>query len=71
MSRAFDLESSRTVEDAVFLRAQAQKCRALARGQVDERTQANLLALAEEYEDQARRMEGGPAAEPPPAPRPE
>lgn len=57
------------VEDAAFLRAQAKKCRALARGQVDERTQANLLALAEEYEEQARRLET--PNEPPPAPRPE
>ena len=55
------------MEDAAAFRAQARKCRALAQGQVDERTRANLLALAEEYEAQARRLE--PPDEPPPTPR--
>ncbi len=55
---------------AAQLRAQAAKCRALARRATDRQVAANLLSLAAEYDGEADRLE---PADPPslPTPRPE
>ena len=53
------------MESAAHFRAEAAKCRALARYARDRMTARNLLALAEDYEAQARWLEPAPVAEPP------
>jgi hypothetical protein len=45
------------MESAAELRAQAAKCRALAKQARDRMTVKNLLALAEDYEAQAQTLE--------------
>ena len=57
------------MESAAHYRSEAAKCRTLARTARDEVTMKNLLALADDYEDQADALER--VAEPRPAPRPE
>ena len=51
------------MESADHFRAEAAKCRALARYARDRMTVRNLLALAEDYEAQARRLEPSPVAD--------
>ena len=53
------------MESAAHFRAEAARCRDLARHARDEMTARNLLALAEEYDAQAQRLEDEPEAEPP------
>ena len=53
------------MESAAEFRAQAAKCRALAKQARDHMTVKNLLALAEEYEAQAKALESGPLPQPP------
>ena len=48
-----------------YFRAQAAKCRDLASRTHDEGTAANLRMLATDYEEEARKLEAGPDAEPP------
>ena len=43
--------------DAAHLRAEAAKCRSLAKGARDKMIAKNLLALAGEYEEEAERAE--------------
>jgi len=52
------------MESAAEFRAQAAKCRALAKQARDRMTVKNLLALAEDYEAQAEGIEGGPVPRP-------
>ena len=58
------------MQGAAHFRTEAAKCRTLARVARDRMTEKNLLALAEEYEAQARQLEAESGAEPP-MPRPE
>ena len=53
------------MKSAAELRAEAAKCRALAKQARDRMTVKNLLALAEEYEAQAQGLESGPVPRPP------
>ena len=53
------------MESAAHFRAEAAKCRSLARYARDRMTVRNLLALAEDYEAQARQLEPTPVAGPP------
>ena len=53
------------METAAHFRAEAASCRELARHARDTMTARNLLALAEDYEAQAHRLEPPTAAEPP------
>lgn len=48
------------MSDAAYLRSQAAKCRQLANGVADSQTAANLLMLAEDYEQEGLKLEGGP-----------
>ena len=48
------------MKSAADFRAQAAKCRALAKQARDRMTVNNLLALAEDYEAQAQALESGP-----------
>ena len=57
------------METAAEFRAEAAKCRALAKYARDSMTERNLLALAEDYDAHAQRLEGEPEAEAP-QPRP-
>lgn len=58
------------MQGAAHFRTEAAKCRTLAKVARDRMTERNLLALAEDYEAQALRLEAEPRAEPP-MPRPE
>jgi hypothetical protein len=51
------------MSDAEHCRAQAAKCRLLAKATADKRTLANLLLLAEDYEQEALKLERGPDPE--------
>ena len=53
------------MDSAAQFRAEAAKCRSLARVARDSMTAKNLLALAEDYEAEAVRLEASPKAEPP------
>ena len=53
------------MESAAHFRAEAAKCRELAKHARDTMTARNLLALAEEYESRAQGLEDEPEAEPP------
>ena len=53
------------MESAAEFRAQAAKCRALAKQARDRMTVKNLLALAEDYEAQAQAVESSPISRPP------
>ncbi len=53
------------MESAAEFRAQAAKCRALAKHARDRMTVKNLLALAEDYEAQAQALESGALPQPP------
>ena len=56
------------MESSAHFRSEAAKCRALAKLARDRMTERNLLALAEDYEAQARDLE---AEVRPPMPNPE
>ena len=51
-------------ETAEMLRAQAERCRRLARGTLDYEVIRRLLDLAEEFEDRATALEGHVSAGP-------
>jgi hypothetical protein len=53
------------MQDAAQCRAQAEKCRSLARGLTDQDLIATLLAMAEDYEAEAGRLDAGPTPEQP------
>ena len=53
------------MDTAAHFRSEAARCRELARHARDSMTARNLLALAEDYEAQALRLEPAPVAEPP------
>ena len=53
------------MDDAAQYRAEAAKFRELASQARDRMTVMNLLALADEYDAEAARLERGPDAEPP------
>lgn len=57
------------MESAADFRSKAAKCRALAAAARDEVTARNLLALADDYEEQAAELER--EAAPRPTPKPE
>ena len=51
--------------DAAHLRSEAAKCRSLAKGARDKMMAKNLLALAGEYEVEAKQAEQAPRSQPP------
>ena len=53
------------MEKAAEFRAEAAKCRALAKGTRDPVIARNLVELADEYDEEARRLDGQPDAQPP------
>jgi hypothetical protein len=59
------------MNEAARLRAEAGKCREFARQARDAMTKANLHALADDYEAEAAKLDGGRDEAPVPNPQPE
>jgi len=59
------------MDEAARMRAEAKKCRDLARQAGDPMTAANLRALAEDYDAEARRLADDAPIPPIPVNRPE